>query len=139
MAADAGTLATIASITAAFGAAMLVFRVQREDQMRQAGERVWLPVADWLLLGTTLICLLFVILPIAAGLALQLPAAGSAASAVAVAGYIPAILAHYRIVFGSSRTGPRSNPEPLELAFVLVTVLAACSAGLWVYCHTARA
>lgn len=133
MSPDASTLAGIASIIAAFGSAMIIFRIQREEQMRVEGEVVWLPTADWLLVLATLACLLLIIIPISAGLSLRLPAAASAASAVAVAGYIPAILAHYRIVFGAHRTGPRHNPEPLELAFFLVTLGAAIGIALWVY------
>ena len=51
---DSGTLANVASVIGAFGAAMLFFRIQRELQMRKAGERVWLPLADWLIFAATL-------------------------------------------------------------------------------------
>ena len=133
MAPDGGALAGAASVIAAFGSAMTIFRVQREDQMRREGERVWLPVADWLLIAATLCSLLLVILPVSAGVSLRLPAAASAASAIAVAGYIPALLAHYRIVFGTKRKGPRQNPEPFELIIVLVTVAASLATALWTF------
>ena len=134
---EAGTLASIASIIAAFGFAMIIFRVQREEQMRNRGEVVWLPLSAWLLVVATLSCLLLVIFPISAGLSLRIPAAASAASSIAVAGYIPALLAHYRIVFGAKRKGQRDNPEPMELVFVSITLLAAAIAGAWVYFRVA--
>jgi glucan phosphoethanolaminetransferase (alkaline phosphatase superfamily) len=131
MTVDAGTLANIASVIAAFGAAMLFFRIQRELQMRGKGEPVWLPWADWLLVAATLICLLLVIVPIVSTSSLNLPAAASASAAILVAGYVFAILAHYRIVFGRNRDGPRSNPEPAELLFVIVATVAAVGVFMW--------
>lgn len=130
---DASTLATIASIISAFGVSMLFFRIQREIQMQTSGEIVWLPLADWLLVIATLICLLLVILPITFNVGNDLAAAGSAAATVMVAGYVFAILAHYRIffgrrfiVFGEKRKGPRTNPEPSELGFVMISIAVAC-------------
>jgi hypothetical protein len=130
---DGGTLAAIASITAAFGTTVLIFRVQRENDMRAKKERVWLPAADWLLLAATVASLLLVLVPISAGYTLRISASASAAASVCVAGYIPAILAHYRIVLGSRRSGPRDNPEPLELVWVLVTLLAALAVAAFVF------
>ena len=52
---DSGTLAGVASVIAAFGAAMLFFRVQREITMREQDERNWIPWADWLLVVATLV------------------------------------------------------------------------------------
>jgi len=127
---DSATLASIASITAAFGATVLVFRVQREDKMRDRNERVWLPWADWLLLMATICSLLLVLVPISIGEEWIISAAASAASSICVAGYIPAILAHYRIVLGASRSGQRDNPEPLErVAVISSSILAVVVAG----------
>jgi len=61
---DRGTLATIASIISAFGVPMLYFRIERELRMRKKEEIVWLPAADWLLVGATLVSLLLVIVPL---------------------------------------------------------------------------
>jgi len=133
---DGATLASIASITAAFGTTVLLFRVQRENDMRSKGEPVWLPWADWLLLAATICSLVLVLVPIAAGYQLQLSAAASSASSICVAGYIPSILAHYRIVFGGKRHGPRNNPEPLELFFVVLTAVVAAGFG-WYVLHGA--
>lgn len=42
---------------------MLFFQIQRENDMCEKDERVWLPAADWLLATTTTLCLLLVIVP----------------------------------------------------------------------------
>lgn len=64
--ADASSLATIASIISAFGGAMLFFRIQRELAMQGAGEPIWIPWADRLLIAATLISLLLVVVPMRA-------------------------------------------------------------------------
>jgi drug/metabolite transporter (DMT)-like permease len=122
---DRGTLATIASIISAFGVPMLYFRIERELRMRKKEEIVWLPAADWLLVGATLVSLLLVIVPLVTFREVRLPTAASGAAAILVAGYVPAILGHYRIFFGQRRTGPRHNPEPSELFFVTAALIAA--------------
>jgi hypothetical protein len=129
---DPGTLSTVASITSGFGVAMLFFRIQRELQMGREGEIVWIPVADWLLVCATLVSLLLVILPLvalspAAGVLNRLPQAACAASSILVAGYILSILAHYRLLFGRKRTGPRYNPEPAERVLVFTTAALAAA------------
>lgn len=136
---DAATLATIGSVIAAFGAAMLFFRIQRELHMDVQGERIWIPWSDRLLIVATLACLLLVLVPITLSVGLLLPTVATAASSVMVAGYILAILAHYRIIlgrrfilWGDRRTGPRSNPEPGELLVIAVTVLVALATAAFV-------
>lgn len=101
--------------------------------MEKAGERIWLPWADWLLMGAILASLLLVILPLLIGFANTLPVAAAAASCIAVAGYIPSLLAHYRIIFGAGRSGPRTNPEPWECFLVISTAIAAIVVGGWAY------
>jgi hypothetical protein len=92
---------------------MLSFRLQRELYMGEQKERQWIPWADWLYIGATAASLLLVILPLIAvgpqsGAARRLASAACAASVVSVCGYIPSILAHYRIPpFGRNRSGPR--------------------------------
>ena len=134
---DIGTLGTVASLIAGFGGAMLFFRIQRELQMHEEMEVQWIPWADRLLILATLIALLLVLLPLVAttnrpGLMAYLPAAGCAAAVVLVAGYILAILAHYRLFFGWRRSGPRTNPEPAERVLVLLTGIVALLTFLWV-------
>jgi hypothetical protein len=130
---DNGALATIASIVAAFGAAMLSFRVQRELEVRQQGERNWIPWADRLLIGATLASLWLVILPLvwmthSYPPVAALERAACAASAIMLGGYIFALLAHYRFVWGGKQSGPLRNPEPAERLAVWVTLAVATAA-----------
>jgi hypothetical protein len=126
---ETGDLLSVASILAAFGSAMLFFRIQRELEMHERAEIQWIPWADWLLILATLIALLAVILPIFFSAGLRLPLAAASAATVLLAGYVLAILAHYRIILGFGRKGPRTNPEPGEL--VVVLLLLAAAAGVF--------
>jgi hypothetical protein len=130
---DASILVTIASITIAFGIPILLYRIQRENQMRAEQERVWLPWSDWPLLIAVMSSLLFVLVPTAGGYIPSFSSAVSVASSICLAGYIPSILAHYRIMFGASRHGPRNNPEPMERVFVILTAVAAIGAFIFLY------
>jgi hypothetical protein len=128
--ADASTLATIASVISGFGVAMLFFRIQRELSMHEQLEVNWIPWADRLLIGATLISLFLVVVPLVALRATslfkgRLPSAACAAASIMVGGYVLAILAHYRLFLGRHRRGPRSNPEPAEAAVVCVTLAVA--------------
>ncbi|WP_155401825.1 hypothetical protein [Chromobacterium violaceum] len=135
---DTGTLSTIASIIAAFGVAMLFFRIQRELQMQKRGELNWIPWADWLLLFASLLALLFVLLPLVAAHQTSwayrfMPPSACAASIVLLAGYPIAILAHYQFIFAFGRTLPRVNPEPSEAAVVVSAVVIAIGVAYWAY------
>lgn len=135
---DATTLATIASLITGFGTAMLLFRIQREVDMHSKGERIWIPWADWLLVATTILCLTAVLLPLVSGFfenraAIQIAAASTSASILFVVGYIFSILAHYRLILGFGRTGPRTNPEPAEAVLVVASIVAAVLFGTWVF------
>ena len=136
--ADGATLATIASIISCFGIAMLVFRIQREIQMRDQGEVNWIPWADRLLVAATLLSLLFVVFPlvtfgVSSEKALKSVSAVCAGTTLMVAGYVPAILAHYRLFFGTHRTGKRVNPEPAEAIIVCTVIAAALLVFGWLY------
>jgi len=61
-----------------------------------------------------------------------LPRAAASAACVMVGGYIFAILAHYRLILGRRRIGPRVNPEPGERAVFCVTIVVALGLSLWV-------
>lgn len=116
---DPAVLATVAGIIAGFGSAMLLFRLQRELHMHGEGESTWIPWADRSLGAATLIALLAVLLPLVSGLPpepwrTRLASAFCTGAVLLLAGYFPAALAHYRLLFGASRSGPRSNPEPGE-------------------------
>jgi len=54
-----------------------------------------------------------------------LASAACAGGVILQVGYVPAILAHYRIVFGAKRTGPREKGEPIERLFVWLAFAAA--------------
>jgi len=91
--------------------------------MYEKGERTWVAFADWLAIGATMTSLLFVVLPSVAGDPARLgklPAAAVSMAVVFELGYIPAILAHYRLVLSAGRGGPRINPEPAEQRLVLL-------------------
>jgi hypothetical protein len=116
---DPATLATVASIIAGFGAAMLAFRLEREVKAGDEGEPMWIAWADWLLIAATLISLSLGLLPVISGVIREpwqtaVASAGTSAAVVLTFGYVPAILAHYRLIFGGRRAGPRTNPEPSE-------------------------
>lgn len=103
---DDGSLAAIGAAIVGFGIVAFVFRVQRELQMREEKDkRGWIPWADRLLIVVVTVSLLLVLFPIALAGGVsslwggRLPAAACSASTVVLAGYIPALLAHYR--FGS--------------------------------------
>jgi len=127
---DAATLTTVATIVSGFGIAMLFFRIQRELQMHEQLEPKWIPWADRLLIVATLISLLLVIFPLVAFSAtsivvLRLASAACAAASLMVAGYVFGILAHYRLLFGGHREGPRKNPEPPEKVVVFASIAVA--------------
>lgn len=135
---DSGTLSTIASVIAAFSIAMIFYRVQREVAMHERGEIVWLPWADYLLLTAALLALFGVILPLVAAhpsswAFRSIPGPACSAATILVGLYPVAILAHYRIIFGTERTGPRVNPEPAELITVVLAVSAAVVTCAWSY------
>jgi hypothetical protein len=126
---DPAVLATVAGIIAGFGSAMLLFRLQRELQMLDEGESTWIPWADRSLGAATLIALLAVLL-LVSGLPpepwrTRLASAFCTAAVLLLAGYFPAALAHYRLLFGASRSGPRSNPEPGERGLTWFFVIVA--------------
>jgi peptidoglycan biosynthesis protein MviN/MurJ (putative lipid II flippase) len=132
---DADTLATVASIIAGFGAAMLAFRIEREAEGQEEGESPWIPWADALLLSAIFASLLLVVLPIVSfpkphGLAATVPRAACSAACILASGYIVSILAHYRLLFGRKRRGERQNPEPAERWLVIGTALLSAAVFL---------
>ncbi|MCA8292143.1 hypothetical protein [Burkholderia vietnamiensis] len=112
-------------------------RMQREHTMQELGEPNWIPWADWLLILAGLVSLMLVILPTVAArpesaIGRVVPATFCAVSSVLVAGYTPAILAHYRLLWRGERKGPRDNPEPAERRTVICTIALAVLFGSWV-------
>ena len=130
---NAELLGTVASIITAAAVAALFFRIQRELYMREVkNERGWIAVADWLLIGASLIAVFAVLVPLLLAyestlFGLRIPIAGCVASAVALGGYAPAILAHYKLF----REGPpRKNPEDAEVVIVGLTTAGAVMAAI---------
>jgi hypothetical protein len=126
----AGDLITTASIIAGFGVAVLMFRIQRELYAREKGWPSWVACSDWLTISSTLIALLLVIMPLAlfgedSKLARKVAEAATCSSVILLAGYVPSILAHYRFILRGGRdpNGSRTNPEPSELALILITIV----------------
>lgn len=105
---DSGTIATVASIAAAFAATILVLRIQRELQIRADRVATWIPPADRLL-----------------------PAPFCAAVLVLLTAYPFASLAHYRFVLAKGVTGPRGPAEPGELLVVKIASIASVLAFSW--------
>jgi hypothetical protein len=126
---DASDLITVASIVAAFSGGVLFFRIGRELG-GGTGPVTWIPWADRLVIASSTACLLLAILPLLvfgknSSLARNVSTSVCVGSVLLLGGYIPAILAHYRLLFGSKRSGPRENPEPAERFWVLGTVIIA--------------
>lgn len=125
----------LATIIIGFGSTVIMFRIQRELKMGERGETVCLACSDFLILIAVGLCLFLVVLPLLASVTPFLLAVASSAGAAAIvleAGYIPSILAHYRIGIGASRKGPRDRCEPWEGRLVILSFVIAVAAGAWV-------
>jgi hypothetical protein len=162
---DEATVAAIGATIVGFGIVAFVFRVQRELEMREhshdqrelrnvppyAARRAmgtgrspnWIPWADRLLIGAVTAAILLVLFPIALAGGVsslwgeRLPAAACSGSTIALAGYIPAFLAHYRFGFarpwfwfGEFAPGGRDNPEPAERAIVIASAAIGVAAAV---------
>ncbi len=125
-------LISAAAIIIGFGVTVFLFRVQRELWVRDKHPEWpnWVSWSDYLALSSMVSALIFVIIPLVTfpnlpPLFKDIAAAACAASSVLLIGYIPAVLAHYRIEIGSNRVGPRGKGEPAERAWVIgIAVLA---------------
>jgi len=129
-------LIPVAAMVFTFGAAVLVFRLRREVEMGDKGERIWVAFSDWLVIIAMGVAALFVILPLLAedsASSGRLPKAAAALCVVLALGWVPSILAHYRLILGFSRTGPRRNPEPTEALLVFLSALVGVAMFLIVF------
>jgi hypothetical protein len=116
-------VANVASTVVGFGSVILMFRIQRELQMRDKNETSWIAYSDWLVIVA-------MIMAGSLGLALPLsirwfqltkfPAAACSSSVILLIGYVFAILAHYRLILGRGRRGRRKNPEPAEKVLISI-------------------
>jgi hypothetical protein len=119
-----GDLIAVAAVVIGFGLTAIMFRVQRENDMRENGERVWIAWSDYLILASVLLAVFLVVIPILVFSSQKLATAASAAAIILQAGYIPAILAHYRIGIGKARDEkklPRAKGEPAEKWLVIIS------------------
>src|ERR1017187_7835127 len=119
-----------AAIVLGFGVTVIMFRIQRELQMQKENEPTWIAYSDYLILASIFTSLFLVLLPVLLvpqfKYIITVARAGCVAAIILEAGYIPSILAHYRIGFGKDRHGARTNPEPTERRFVwLFAIFAA--------------
>ena len=130
-------LLSVASILSGFGITVLMFRIQRELQVRERTSDVatWLAWADYLVLAAITLALILVVLPLVTiphvvGV-LAVASASCAAAAILLASYPWAILYHYRIVLGSKRQGQRLPGEPGEkIVVILAAIIAAVIFGI---------
>ena len=129
---------TVASILSGFCISVFMFRIQRELSVRDRHPDWpnWLAWADYLIVATIVLSVVFVILPLVAvptpGRAAYSVAAGAcAAASLLLLAYPFAILDHYRIEIGTWRTKLGENPqvrhkgEPIERIIVVSAGIAA--------------
>ena len=121
----------VSALIAGFGMMMLYFRIERELKMRERGEPIWIPWADWLLISASVISLTAVILPLllldqhVASYLVEITKLACSISILFVVGYFFSILTHYRLIWGGGRKGPRQNPEPSEKVVIIITYIFA--------------
>lgn len=110
-----------------FGAASFVGTVLLDALKEILTERMWIAWSDYLIFASVLLAffaLVTTLVPREQGLAL-----GACIAAIfSEVGFIPSILAHYRIVLGASRQGFRSSGEPWERVFVVLSFILAAGA-----------
>lgn len=116
-------LAFIAIGIIGVGIPIILYRIKREADMERRGEITWIAYSDWLVIASIILSTLFTIplaiLPVnLKGILGRILIASSITSLLLLLGYIFGILAHYRLIFGRNRKGPRENPEPVEKIIV---------------------
>lgn len=127
-------LIAVSAIVVGFGVTAIMFRVQRElyvyEQLKIG--ILWLAWADYLILGSVTLAVFgatvpLLVVPVPPRGLLALAASSCVAAVILQAGYIPSILAHYRIEVGARREGPRAKGEPVERRFVIGTIMFAAA------------
>lgn len=130
---------TVASILTGFSISVFMFRIQRELGVRERHPDWpnWLAWADYLIISTIVLSIVFVILPLVAipapgRMAYSVAAGASAAASILLLAYPFAILDHYRIEIGRGRIARGESPqarhkgEPIER--IIVTAAGAIAA-----------
>ncbi len=133
----ANDLVAVSAIIFGFGVAIFIFRLQREISVME-NHPDWpirLAWADYLILISIALVSAGLITLLASPFSTLLPRIFASDSVLLQLGYIPAIFAHYRIVVGARRTGPRQTGEPAERFIVIGTILVATTyaTGLWYF------
>lgn len=119
-----GDLIAVAAIIFGFGITVFMFRIQREIWVKDHRPYWpnWLACSDYLILASIGLAFLALTFLIASpGRSARREALASAACVAALVlqlGFIPAILAHYRIEIGAKRGGYRQKGEPAERRIV---------------------
>jgi hypothetical protein len=125
-------LIAVSTIVVGFGVTAVMFRLQRELYVLETLkiEILWLAWADYLILGSVTLAVFGATVPLlifskpSDGL-IALAASSCVGALVLQVGYVPAILAHYRIEFGARRQGRHAKGEPVERLFVIGTSILA--------------
>lgn len=106
-------LIAVAAMIVGFGSVVIMFRVQRElwVQHHHPDWPTWTAWADRLIFASVAIAVALVVAPLLAFPLVSrwreaLAAASCVSAIILQVGYIPAVLAHYRIGIGATRTGP---------------------------------
>lgn len=128
----AGEIIGTAAIIIGFALTVIMFRVQRELHVQEnhSDWPNWLAWADYLIVAALLLATAAIVIVL---LASSVPGRETAGWPLAMCvaalflqvGYVPAILAHYRIEIGRNRTGPRHKGEPAERLWVFIAGAAA--------------
>ena len=131
------TLATVASIIAGFGAAMLGFRIEPEVASQEKGQQSWIPWADQLLIAAILLALLLVVLPLLSSLSKTYRICRENSPCCLFSDLCFAIRLHIcnpsplPTAFWAKAKGREQNPEPAERWIVVQRQLSrqSCSSG----------
>ena len=131
-----GAVIAVAAIVFGFGVTVIMFRIQRELEMRKKGEPSWIACSDHLIFASIFVSVFCVFLPTFLlpkfNCTVAIARAGCVAAIILEAGYIPSILAHYRLGFGKNRIGGRTNPEPTERLFIWIAAILAIGCFVFV-------
>ena len=140
---------TVASILSGFCISVFMFRIQRELGVRDRHPDWpnWLAWADYLIVATIVLSIVFVILPLVTvpvpgPVAYSVAAGACAAASILLLAYPFAILDHYRIEIGRSRILRGESPqarhkgEPIERIIVMMagaTAALTFAAVVWLW------
>lgn len=133
-----GDLIAAAALIVGFAVTVIMFRVQRElwVQENHPDWPNWLAWSDYLILGSVVLAIsslvVILFLPPLTPTRRAIGAASCVSAIILQAGYIPGILAHYRIEIGRHKIGDREKGEPIERAFVYASVALSLIAFFFV-------